>query len=72
MPQKKEIKVEVEDVSNKMFMTQHLGDGSLGEKKFNASFTLPTMGLLVEVGGKKYLVSSQSLIQAIVELDDKK
>jgi len=71
MPQN-EIRVEVEDVSKKMFITQHLGSGSLGDKDFNASFTLPTMSLLVEVGGKKYLVSSQNLIQAIVEFDSKK
>ena len=71
MPKEK-IEVEIEDVSGKMFMTQHLGDGSLGDKKFNASFTLPTMSLLVEIGDKKYLVSSQKIIKAVIDFVTKK
>ena len=73
---KKEITVEVQEVPEKtLYLTQHLGDGTLGETKFDASFTLPDMSLLVTVGKKKYKVSSQHIIEGIIrahESDQKK
>lgn len=68
---KNEIQVEVEDVSGKMFLKQHLGEGSFGDTKFDASFSLPTMSLTVSIGKKTYLISSEKLIKAIVEFDSK-
>ena len=68
----KEIKVKVKEVGEKeMYLTQHLGDGTLGETKFDASLILPSMSLLVKVGEKRYLVSSQDVIESIVRLHEK-
>lgn len=63
-----EIKVEVEKLDkNAMFLKQHLGSGKLGDTEFDATLALPTMSMIVEVGGERYMVKSQSLISAIVE-----
>ncbi len=63
----KEIVVEIKEVPEKtMYMTQHLGDGSLGKIKFDASFALPNMSLIVDVGGKRLMVDSQALLASIV------
>lgn len=54
-----------------MYLKQHFGEGSLGKTKFDASFTLPGMSLLVNVGEKTYIVSSQDLITAVIENHEK-
>ena len=64
-----EIKLKVESVPEKtMYLTQHLGNGTLGKTKFDASFALPTFSLIVSIGKQRYLVSSQSVIQAVIEM----
>jgi len=66
------IEVEVQELDQKaMFMTQHFGNGSFGDTKFDASFTLPAMGLIVSVNGKRYKISSQNLIEEIIKLHEK-
>lgn len=63
-----EIKIEAEELDEKaMYLHQHLGDGSLGDTKFDADIILPTYGLVVKVDGKRYKVSSQAIIQAVIE-----
>lgn len=69
----KQIKVDVKEVEEKaMFLHKHIGDGSLGDKKFNASFTLPDHSILVETDGKRYLVSFQDIVEEVLYLSDKK
>ena len=69
----KKIKVEIHEVAEKtMYLHKHLGDGELGETKFNASLTLPTMSMLVTIDKKRYLVDSQELIQEIVKFHQNK
>ncbi len=53
-----------------MFLTKHLGEGSLGKTKFEASHTIPTMGLVVSVGKKRYLLSSQEAIERIISMHE--
>jgi len=73
MPKKLEITIEVEEVAEKtMYLTQHFGDGTLGKTKFDARFTLPAMGLLIEIDKKRYKVSSQEVITKVVELHESK
>lgn len=58
------IEIEIKEVPEKtLYMTQHFGDGTLGKTKFNASHVLPSMSLLLEVKGKRYLVESKQLIE---------
>jgi len=54
-----------------MHLKLHYGDGSLGETQFKADFMLPTYSLLVEVEGKKYKVSQQTLIEAVIDFHNK-
>lgn len=66
------ISVEVVELDPKdLFMTTHLGDGSLGKTKFSASLTLPNMSMVVSVGERRYKVDSQKLISAMVEHHEK-
>ena len=68
-PEIVKLEVEVEIVKPEtMYMRQHLGDGSLGKIKFDASLILPSMSLLVEVDKSRYLVSSQGLIKRVIEM----
>lgn len=61
------IEVKIEEVPEKtLYLTQHLGNGTLGKTKFEASFTLPNYSLVVRIGEKRYLVSSQSIIEQVV------
>lgn len=67
------VKIEVQVVElekEKMIMTTHYGDGELGDVKFDASFTLPTMSLIVEVGDKRYMVTQQDVIEQIIRLHE--
>lgn len=65
------IKVETEILDKgKLQMTEHLGDGTMGETKFKASFTLPIRSLIVEIEEVKYFVDVQKVIQAVVEMHD--
>ena len=69
---KKESTVEVKEVEEKtMYLTQQFGEGTLGKTKFNASFVLPSMGLIVTVEKKRYLVSSQDIIEGIITIHEK-
>lgn len=62
------IEVEVKELEeNAMFLNQHLGDGALGDTKFDASVRLPDMSVVVTVEKKRYMVASQSVITAILE-----
>lgn len=64
----KQIQVDVEEVPDgSLYLTQHFGNGTLGKTKFDASFTLPAMSLVVTVGKKRYMVKSQQLITKIID-----
>ena len=64
----KKIKIEVEELSERaMYLHQHLGNGTLGKTEFDADVRLPDMSVVVKVGGKRYLVSSQAVIRAVIE-----
>lgn len=66
------ISVKIEKVSKDiLYLKQHLGDGSLGDIKFDASFILPAMNLLVVIGDNQYKVDNQDLIRAIIEYHNK-
>lgn len=61
------IEVKITEVPEKtMYLTQHLGTGTLGKTKFDASFTLPQFGLIVRIDKKRYLVESKSIIEQVV------
>lgn len=67
------IEVKIEEVPEKtMYLTQHLGNGTLGKTEFDASFTLPTFGLIVRIDKKRYLVNSQSIIEQVVIFHENK
>lgn len=69
----REIHVPVKEVEkNSMMLTQHLGDGTLGETEFDASFALPNFSLIVSVNGRRFMVQQQHVIQAIIELVESK
>lgn len=53
---------------NTLHLKQHLGNGSFGDVKFDASLTLPDMSLIVDVDGSEYILSSQETIQSIIQL----
>ena len=73
MTKKKTIKVAVEELDEKvMFLHQHLGDGTLGDTKFDVDVVIPDYSFVVKVGGKRYKVSSQAIISAVVDLHDAK
>ena len=70
---KNKIEIEVEELAEKtMYLSQHLGNGTLGKTKFDASFTLPTYGLVVSINKKRYRVSSQNIIEQVVKLHEDK
>lgn len=63
--------IEVKEVPEKtLYLKQHFGEGTLGKTKFDASFTLPQMGLIVSIGGKRYLVSSQDIISEVIKFHE--
>lgn len=65
---KKLITIEVEDVpENSLFMSQHFGSGTKGKVKFDATFTLPAMSLIVEIDKKRYKVAMPPIIEKIIE-----
>ena len=67
------IKVEVKNLDkNKLQLTEHLGDGTMGKTKFKAHFTLPVRSLIVEIEDDRYYVDVQKVIQAVVEMHEKK
>lgn len=61
------VKVTEEKRLEKMRMTQHFGDGEMGDIKFSASFALPTFALIVEIGDRQFIVDQRDIIQAIIE-----
>ncbi len=64
----KPISIPVEVVPEKaMYLNMHYGEGTLGKTKFDASFQLPNYALVVTVKGKKYRVSQQDIITAIID-----
>lgn len=67
------INLNVELVEEKaMFLHQAYGQGTLGKTKFSAIQILPSYTLVIEVNKKRYLVSNQDIIKAVVELAEKK
>lgn len=67
-----EIKVKVKKLEKKVLMlTEHFGNGTLGETKFDASFSIPHRHLIVEIGKCRYMVNSQDIISEIVDYHDK-
>lgn len=65
---KDKITLDVEIVPERtLYLNTHLGNGSLGKTEFDASLQLPDHSVVVTVGGKRYLVSSQSIISAVVD-----
>lgn len=65
---KENIKVEIKEVDKKLLrLTQHFGNGTLGDTKFDARFTLPNFNLLVKVDDKEYEVSNQDIISAVID-----
>ena len=67
----RKIEIEVNTVPEKtMYLTQHFGDGTLGKTNFDASFTIPTMSLIVSVGKKRYIISSQDIISEVITLHE--
>lgn len=64
----KQITINVESVPEKtLFMSQHFGNGTKGDVKFDASFTLPAMSLIVEIDKKRYKVEMPPIIEKIIE-----
>lgn len=57
---------------NSMFLHQQYASGSLGKTKFSAIQILPSYTLVIEINKKRYLVSNQDIIKAVVELAEKK
>lgn len=67
------ITLNVEEVAeNSMFLHQAYGQGTLGKTKFSAIQILPSYTLVIEVNKKRYLVSNQDIIKAVVELAENK
>ena len=65
---KKQITIEVESVPEKtMFLSQHFGDGTMGDTKFDASFALPAMSLVVKIDKKRYKVAMPHIIEKIIQ-----
>jgi len=52
-------------------LTEHFGEGDLGKTHFEAYHTLPDMSIGIKVEGKEYLVNSQEIIQAVIEMHEK-
>jgi hypothetical protein len=68
---KKTITIEVEELAERaMFLSQHLGNGTLGKTEFDASLTLPTFSPVITIGKKRYKVDTQEIIRAVVELHE--
>ncbi len=68
----KKIEVEIFDVPEKtLYLHQHLGDGTLGKFKFDASTIIPSSSILVTVEKKRYMVKSQDIIKAIIQYHEK-
>ena len=67
-----EIKIKVKKLEkNALMLTEHFGNGTLGEIKFDASFSIPHRNLIVKVGECRYMVNSQDIISEIVDYHDK-
>lgn len=65
---KNKITIPVKEMDEKvLYLHTHIGDGSLGKIKFDADLRLPDSSIVVKVGGKRYLVSSQDIIKAVIE-----
>lgn len=63
-----EITVPVTDISHKLTLRQHIGEGAWGDIPIKLSGALPSLSPVVEIGIKgKYLVSIHDIAKAICQ-----
>lgn len=62
-----DITVPVEDITGKMTLRNHIGEGSFGETPVKLASSIPHASPIVEVDGKLYLVSIHDIAKAVLE-----
>lgn len=62
------ITIDVEQLEpSKMFFTESLGSGTYSGKPFDVMTAVPARSLIVSYEGERYMVGTQSLIEAILD-----
>ena len=61
------IELEVEDVSDKLILRNHIGEGSYGDKELAISTAIPDGSPIVEFDGHYFTVSIHDLAKAVCE-----
>lgn len=60
------IDLKIKDVSKKLLLTEHIGEGKFHKKIFELTRTLNTQSFIININKKKYLIPTEELIQAIL------
>ncbi len=60
------IAIEVQNATNKLFVTSFIGEGHCEGYPFDVVSVIPSGCLVVHVDDKRYLVSSSDVVQAVV------
>lgn len=62
------VEIDVQEIGNAMFLTQHLGNGNYEGVDFDACLSLPNMNFIIKVDKKRYMVTSGDIIRAVMKL----
>lgn len=59
------IEIEVEDVTDDLFLLQDLGSGTYGKRSFKVASVIPGGAPHITYGGQRYLVSIRRIVEAV-------
>lgn len=63
-----EITVPVKDITEKLTLRTHIGEGSYGDVPVELASSIPGASPIVKVGEQMFLVSIHDIAKAIIEL----
>ncbi len=62
-----EITIPVADMTGKLILRQHVGEGSYGDDTLELSAVIPMMSPVIEFRGSTYVVSIHDIAKAVAE-----